>query len=195
MNEQQLVVAMAGLGALFMFVVLFVFGSRYRKVGPNEALVVSGGRTGFRIVRGSGTFVWPVLETAQTMGLDLMTLRIHTPLVHVASGGPLTVDGVAHVKIDSASEAALATAAEQFLGRSQDDVMKVALETISGHLSAAMGALEAEEIRSDRDKLAARVREAAALDLRNMGLTIVSLTLRDSPVEPRVAQEERPGPP
>ena len=59
------------------------------------------------------------------------------------------------------------------------------------HLCAAMGALEADEIRRDRERLAARVAEASASDLRSMGLQIVSLTLRDSPFGPAAAREER----
>ena len=73
-----------------------VFSNRYRKVGPNEVLVISGGRKkkdgqAFRIVRGGGTFVWPAIEridtrlrgrfgmtTAQTAvgALDLRHLRL-----------------------------------------------------------------------------------------------------------------------
>ena len=42
-----------------------VFANRYQKVGPNEVLVISGGRRhkdgqAFRIVRGGGTFIWPI---------------------------------------------------------------------------------------------------------------------------------------
>ena len=179
MSSQEMVVALAVLGAVFLFVVLFVVGSRYRKVGPNEALVISGGRKGFRIIRGGGTFVWPVIETSQTMSLDVMTIHVHTPAVYTARGVPVMVDGIAQIKIDSTSESALSTAAEQFLGRAQDDVMKVALQTVEGHLRAILGTLEVEDIYRDREKFAQKVQEFSASDLRNMGLRIVSFTLRD----------------
>jgi flotillin len=177
--EQQWIVIGGVLLATLLLVTAYIIGSRYRKVGPNEALVISGGRKGFRIIRGGGTFVYPVIEVAQTMSLDVMTIHVHTPAVYTARGVPLMVDGIAQIKIDSTSEAALATAAEQFLGRSQDDVMKVALQTVEGHLRAILGTMEVEDIYRDREKFAQRVQEFSATDLRNMGLKIVSFTLRD----------------
>lgn len=175
---QTIVLAVGGALALLFFVG-FIFASRYRKVGPNEALVISGGSKGFRIIRGGGTFVYPVIETAQTMSLDVMTIHVHTPAVYTARGVPVMVDGIAQIKVDSTSEASMATAAEQFLGRSQDDLAKVALQTVEGHLRAILGTMEVEDIYRDREKFAQRVQEFSATDLRNMGLKIVSFTLRD----------------
>jgi flotillin len=58
--------------AMVLVTLLFaaVWASRYVKVGPNRVLIVSsrlhqlpdGTRRGFRIVRGGGTFVIPVIE-------------------------------------------------------------------------------------------------------------------------------------
>ena len=66
--------------------------SAYRKVGPNEVLIVSGreGRyvdpaTGethtkaFRIYHGGGTLVVPLKERVDVMSVELMTLEIRTP--------------------------------------------------------------------------------------------------------------------
>ncbi len=167
------------LGGAVVLTAMFVFASRYRKVGPNEALVISGGSRGFRIIRGGGTFVVPVLESAETMNLDVMTIHVHTPEVYTAKGVPVQVDGIAQIKVDSTNEHALATAAEQFLGRSRDDVMKVALQTVEGHLRAILGTMEVEGIYQDRETFAQRVQEFSASDLKNMGLRIVSFTLRD----------------
>src|SRR5262249_45754115 len=97
-------------------VVLLIFllpvSSRDAKVGPNEALIVSGfrGRTiadgdgrprhlGFRWVKGGGTFVFPVVERAEALSLELMTLDVKTPEVYSITGVPLVVDGVAQVKV------------------------------------------------------------------------------------------------
>jgi len=170
----------AGIGiALLLFFSIWMLASRYRKVGPNEALVISGGRRGFRIIRGGGTFVWPIVEMAETMCLDVMTIHVHTPAVYTARGVPVMVDGIAQIKIDSSSEASLAIAAEQFLRRTQDDIMKVALQTVEGHLRAILGTMEVEDIYKDREVFAQKVQEVSATDLRNMGLKIVSFTLRD----------------
>ena len=127
----QSLIGIAGFALAGFFVASFsVLVSRYRKVGPNEAMIVSGrgGRNGrgFRIVRGGGTFVWPFFEKADTLSLEVLTIDVHTPDVYTAQGVTVEVDGVAQLKIDSSDEATVATAAEQFLGRGRNDIMNVA---------------------------------------------------------------------
>src|SRR3989337_2546003 len=100
--------ALAIFGLFFVLLVLaFVYASRYKKVGPNEVLVVSGRgsmttdtQTGrktqrsFRIVRGGGTFIWPVVERVDNMSLELMTIDVVTTNVYTLLGVPVTVDGL-----------------------------------------------------------------------------------------------------
>ena len=173
--------ALAGVVAAAFFAML----GRYRKVGPNEALIISGrgnrsktGR-GFRIVRGGGTFVLPVFEKSDVLSLEVMTIDVHTPDVYTMQGVTVEVDGVAQLKVDSNDESTVATAAEQFLGRGRNDIMNVAKQTVEGHLRAILGTMEVEEIYKDREKFAQNVQHVAATDLKNMGLRIVSFTLRD----------------
>lgn len=182
MLQDNIVVIAAGGGGL-LFGVMWLFLSRYRKVGPNEALIISGGRgekgRGFRMRKGGGTFVWPFIEEAKTLSLEVMTIHVHTPEVYTARGVPVQVDGIAQVKIDSSDDALIATAAEQFLGRSSEDVKNVAVQTIEGHLRAILGTMEVEDIYKDREQFAHNVADVSAGDLRNMGFKIVSFTLRD----------------
>jgi flotillin len=186
------------LGALALFllffvllVLAFVYSSRYKKVGPNEVLVVSGrgssvvdtqtgqrSRRSFRIVRGGGTFIWPVVERVDDLSLELMTIDVITTRVYTAQGVPVTVDGVAQVKIGS-DDVSIITAAEQFLSKKVDQIKNIALQTLEGHLRGILGTLTVEEIYKDRDKFAQRVQEVSALDLKNMGLIIISFTIKN----------------
>ena len=72
--------------------------------------------TGFRIKKGGGAFIFPLLERVDVLSLEVMTLDITTPEVYTKPGVPIVVDGVAQVKI-SGDEASIRTAAEQFLGK------------------------------------------------------------------------------
>jgi flotillin len=176
----------------FLFLVLaFVYSARYKKVGPNEVLIISGRRvlvpdatTGervrrsFRVVRGGGAFIWPVLERVDNLSLELMTIEVVTTNVYTSQGVPVTVDGVAQVKVGS-DDVSIITAAEQFLSKSTTQIQNVALQTLEGHLRAILGNLSVEEIYRDRDKFAQRVQEVSALDMKNMGLTIVSFTIKN----------------
>ncbi|MBI3191754.1 MAG: flotillin family protein, partial [Pedosphaera parvula] len=160
-----------------LFGALFIYASRYMKVGPNEALVISGRGT-FRIVRGGSTFVWPIFEKVDVLSLELMTLDVKTPEVYTSTGVPILVDGVAQIKIDG-EERAVRIAAEQFLTRTLSQIEEVAHQTLEGHLRAIMGTMTVEEIYKDRERFAQRVQETAASDLANMGLKVVSFVLRD----------------
>src|SRR5262245_42206719 len=167
--DQSIIPLAAGGAALFLGT-MWIFLSRYVKVGPNEALIISGGRgeqgRGFRIRRGGGTFVVPFIEEAKTLSLEVMTIHVHTPEVYTLRGVPVQVDGIAQIKVDSADEALIATAAEQFLGRSADDIKNVALQTIEGHLRAILGTMEVEDIYKDREQFAANVAKVSATDCK-----------------------------
>lgn len=180
------------MGLIFVLgVFLALYSSRYKKVGPNEVLIISGRRqtvvdpaTGekatrnYRIVKGGGAFIWPVLERVDDLSLEIMTIDVITPKVYTVQGVPITVDGVAQVKIRG-DDVSIATAAEQVLSKSQDEIRNVALQTLEGHLRAILGTLTVEEVYKDRDAFAARVQDVAAGDLANMGLSIVSFTIKD----------------
>jgi len=187
--------SVSGMAVIIIIVVVFllIFGivaNRWVKVGPNQVLIVSGRshnvrgpdgrviRIGFRLVRGGGTFVWPVLEMAELMSLELMTLEVKTPEVYTQMGVPVQVDGIAQIKVRN-DDVSIRTAGEQFLSMGSAQIRQIALQTVEGHLRAILGMLTVEEIYRERDKFAQRVQEVAASDLANMGLQIVSFTIRD----------------
>jgi flotillin len=197
---------------IFMFTILalvFVYSSRIKKVGPNQALIISGRGEGrpdaegmvskFRIVTGGRAFVWPVLERIDDLSLEILTIDITTPDVPTSQGVPVTVDGIAQVKIGS-DENSIRTAAIQFLSKSQDEIEHVAHETLAGHLRAILGTLTVEQLYRDREAFAQKVQEVSGADMASMGLEIVSFVIKDisdgegyleALGRPRIAQVKR----
>ena len=194
-----------------LFVAIAVWASRYTKVGPNEVLVVSGRKKrvmdpdgtererGFRIVKGGGTFVIPVVEKVDILSLELLTIDVQTPEVYTSKGVPVKVDGVAQIKVKG-DDVSIATAAEQFLSKDTAAIMNIAMQTMEGHLRAILGTMTVEEIYQNRDAFAQKVQEVAAGDMANIGLGIVSFTIRDirdtqgyldALGKPRIAQVKR----
>jgi flotillin len=151
-----------------------VWAHQYAKVGPNEVLVISGRKRGYRIVRGGGTYVRPFSEKVQRLSLELMQFDVKTGETYSMHGVPVHVDGVCMVKIDG-----IERAAEQFLSRRTEDIIRTAMQAVEGHMRAAIGACSIEDVYRDRQKLVEQVRDLAARDLEAMGLTIVSLTIRN----------------
>ena len=202
-------------GALAILIVFFIFlgiwASRYTKVGPNQVLIISGRKNrvmdpdgtareiGFRIRKGGGTFVLPVLEKVDILSLELLTIDVQTPEVYTSKGVPVRVDGVAQIKVKG-DDISINTAAEQFLSKGVDDIKNIAMQTLEGHLRAILGTMTVEEIYQNRDAFASKVQEVAAGDMANMGLQIVSFTIRDirdsqgyldALGKPRIAQVKR----
>ncbi len=206
-----LVVAAAVIIPVVVIVLIAVVLSRYTKVGPNEVLIISGrkhshrdpdgteNKRGFRIVKGGGTFVYPVVEKVDILSLELLTIDVQTPEVYTSKGVPVRVDGVAQTKVKG-DDISIATAAEQFLGKSTQEIQQIATQTLEGHLRAILGTMTVEDIYQNRDAFAAKVQEVAAGDMANMGLQIVSFTIRDikdsqgyleALGKPRIAQVKR----
>ncbi len=190
-----------------VFLLLYMVFSRYTKVGPNQVLIVSGrkhsledgSQVGFRIVKGGGTFVLPILEKVDILSLELLTIDVQTPEVYTSKGVPVKVDGVAQIKVKG-DDVSIRTSAEQFLGKATDEIRNIATQTLEGHLRAILGTMTVEEIYQNRDAFASKVQEVAAGDMANMGLQIVSFTIRDirdtqgyldALGKPRIAQVKR----
>ena len=147
--------------AVVVFLLFILVLSRYTKVGPNQVLIVSGRKhrledgsmVGFRIVKGGGTFVWPVLEKVDLLSLELLTIDVQTPEVYTSKGVPVKVDGVAQIKVKG-DDVSIRTSAEQFLGKAQDEIRNIATQTLEGHLRAILGTMTVEEIYQNRDAFA-----------------------------------------
>ncbi|XP_059092862.1 flotillin-1-like isoform X2 [Tigriopus californicus] len=148
--------------------------------GPNEALVVSGCcHRKPLLVPGGRAFVWPGIQYVQRLRLNTMTLIVTSSNVYSGQGVSISVTGIAQVKIQGQNEEMLLAACEQFLGKSEEQIQQVALETLEGHQRAIMGSMTVEEIYKDRKKFSKQVFEVASSDLVNMGITVVSYTLKD----------------
>src|SRR5438874_8819675 len=204
-------IAIGSVVVILFFIIGEIFASHYTKVGPNEVLIISGRKhkvmapdgtareVGFRVRKGGGVLVWPVLEKVDILRLELMTIDVQTPEVYTSKGVPVKVDGVAQIKVKG-DDISIATAAEQFLSKGTDDIKNIAMQTLEGHLRAILGTMTVEEIYQNRDAFASKVQEVAAGDMANMGLGIVSFTIRDirdtqgyldALGKPRIAQVKR----
>ena len=131
-----------------------------------------------RVMVGGRMFVLPIVQIAQMLSLEVMTIPINTARVYTKEGVSVSVDGVAQVKVGR-SENAIRTAAEQFLGKTVTEIAEVALQTLEGQQRAILGTMTVEDIYRDRVAFAEQVRDVAATDMTNMGLEIVSFSIRD----------------
>ena len=176
---------------VLMFFAYLVIRVRYKKAGPDEALIVFGRRKllgkkvrsekgeieGFRIIRGGGTFVWPAWEQYEVLSLRMMTLEIDLPHVYTIQGIPINVKAVAQVKVQGDVEH-IRSAAEGFLGMPVDDVQATIKETVAGHLRGIVGTLTVEELYREQKSFQDKVRDEAHTDLEGMGFEFRSFVFQ-----------------
>lgn len=205
------VLVAVGIFVFILLMLLVVFISKYQTAKPDEALIISGSYLGtknvhrdesgnkVKIVRGGGAFVLPVFQRSNRLSLLSSKLDVSTPEVYTEQGVPVMADGTSIIKIGSSVEE-IATAAEQFLGKTREELENEAREVLEGHLRSILGSMTVEEIYQNRDKFSQSVQEVASVDLAKMGLIIVSFTIKDvrdkngyldSLGKPRIAQVKR----
>ena len=181
----------AGAVILFFAVAILIMALQYRKVGPNEALIVAGGRkrtvtladgtkrkVGYRYRLGGGVFVWPGMEKVYALPMDVIPVSIRTPEVLTHGGVPILAEASAQVKIDSSDET-IHLAAEQFLGIGRDGLRDVVVNILEGKVREVIGTMTVEEIYRGRHEFSSRVIKAVKEDFSRMGLVMLSFALKD----------------
>ncbi len=139
--------------------------------GPNEQ--------GFKIVKGGGTVVWPVIQQYAFLNLDVMTMDVCSAAPIVSKNGiPLIVKAVAQVKVPG-DYGSLAAAAQHFLGKSDAEIKSLAFETFAGQLQALIGTLTVEELIGNLDQNNQRIQQGSNADLSKMGLAVVLFNINE----------------
>lgn len=180
-----------GIILIVIALISLLMAKQYRKVGPNEVLIISGGRKrtvvepdgtkrkiGYRYRLGGGTFVLPFIETVYILPMEVITLNIKTPEVLTHGGVPLMAEAAAQVKIDS-SDHSIRLAAEQFLGLGKEGIKDVSMTILEGKMREVLGAMTVEEIYTGRQEFSNKVNQATHKDFVRMGLTMMSFALKD----------------
>lgn len=153
--------------------VLWALAKRYKKVPPNEVLVVYGRRTtegrGYRVVAGGAAFIIPLLEDYSTISLNLIQIPLKIENTPNVDGVLITVEAVGNVKISSDPEL-LGAAIERFLGYGTEEIERQIHDILEGQLRQIIGTLRVEEIVQKREKITEQVTQNAAIDLAKIGI-------------------------
>jgi flotillin len=167
------------IGLVLVLLVLFaLIATMFRKVGPNQALIVYG-FGGTRVVVGGGKVIWPMIQQGRELSLELMSFDVApTQDLYTNQGVAVNVEAVAQIKVKS-DEVSIKTAAEQFLTKmpaERDGLIRLVME---GHLRGIVGQLTVEQIVKEPEMVADRMRSNVADDMSKMGLEVVSFTIRE----------------
>lgn len=177
MSAAGVIVIVVGL-AIVVMLILALVASMFRKVGPNQALIVYG-FGGTRVVVGGGRVIWPMVQQARELSLELMSFDVVPQNdFYSGQGVAVKVEAVAQIKVKS-DQVSIQTAAEQFLTKPPQEREGLIRLVMEGHLRGIIGQLRVEEIVKEPEMVAEKVRSQVADDMSKMGLEVVSFTIKE----------------
>jgi flotillin len=176
-----IIVAIAGaLGILAAIVKGLIF-----ICAPNEVLIFSGTRRmadgrsyGYRLVKGGRSLRKPMIERVDKMDLTNMVIDLTATNAYSKGGIPLTVQGVANVKV-AGHEPLLNHAIERFLGRSREQIGLIAKATLEGSLRSILATMTPEQVNEDKILFAEKLVQEVEQDMTSLGLVVDTLKIQN----------------
>ena len=182
----DVILALVGVGVVALVALLLVIKNVLYVCQPNEVLIFSGRQRrtpdgklyGYRIIRGGRAIRIPLFETVDRMDLTNMIIEVQVKNAYSKGGIPLNIQGVANIKVPG-EEPLLNNTLERFLGRSREQIMKTARETLEGNLRGVLSTMEPEKVNTDKETFAAKLAEEAEHDLSKLGLVLDTLKIQN----------------
>lgn len=178
-----IIIASVLIGAIVLF--LLSMPSLIHNSSPSEVLIISGKHRrdgdrilGYRIKKGGYAFQIPLLERVDRMDLTNMVIDVSANNAYCKGGVPLTVQGVANVKIAGHSPV-LNNAIERFLGRSRAEIMQVAKATLEGSLRGILSTMTPEQVNEDKLLFADRLVHEVEADMTALGLVVDTMKIQN----------------
>jgi len=170
---------------LFVFTIIFLFLSRYKRCPSDRILVVygkvgagaEGGRSA-KCIHGGAAFVWPVVQDYAF--LDLTPTSIEVNLTNALSRQNIRVDVPSRFTVGISTEPGIMNnAAERLLGLNQQQTHDLAKDIIFGQLRLVVATMDIEEINNNRDKFLANVASNVEAELKKIGLKLINVNVTD----------------
>lgn len=172
--------------AIPVLVVLRYVASRYKKIPPGEVGIFYGRTTtgadgkkhGFRLIAGGGAVLYPFVEEFQQLTTSAFQVTIQEQGIPNKDNVKINVHGVATCKISTAVED-LYNAAENFLGKTPQQINAFIENILRGHLRSIIGGLAIDDILRRRDEFNKNVVSESQTELKKIGVEILTLVIQD----------------
>ncbi|MDE5103638.1 MAG: SPFH domain-containing protein, partial [Trichodesmium sp. St19_bin2] len=107
-----------------------------------------------------------------------MIIELKVNNAYSKGGIPLTVESVANIKV-AGEEPTIHNAIERLLGKSRQEIEKLAQETLEGNLRGVLASLTPEQVNEDKIAFAKNLLEEAEDDLEKLGLVLDTLKIQN----------------
>ena len=118
---------------------------------------------GFRLVKGGGTFVRPIIEKAEVLSPEVIPMKVSLPGIEAAAY--IRIKGNPH---------SIAAAAEHFLSKKPEEIATITGDILERHARRAISSGH-----PDREAVERQVAEGAGADLAPMGIELASFTVKE----------------
>ena len=172
--------------AVFVFTLLLLVLSRYRKCPSDKILVVygkvgsntDGSPRSARCIHGGAAFIWPIFQSFHY--LDLTPMTINVELTKALSQQNIRVDVPSRFTVGISTETGIMqNAAERLLGLKSNEIQELARDIMFGQLRLVIATMAIEEINTDRDKFLEAVSHNVETELKKIGLRLINVNVTD----------------
>ena len=150
----------------------------YVKAPPDTAYIISGIKKKPKVLIGRAGIKIPFLERKDTLLLKQISIDIKTGgYVPTKDFIGVDIDAVAKVKVDTSEEGIL-KAQRNFLNMKERDFVVALTDSLQGNMREIIGTIELRELNTDRKKFGDEVQEKAQVDMKSLGIQIISCNIQ-----------------
>ncbi len=172
---QELILGFIILAVVLLIIILM---SGYVKAPPDTAYIISGIKKKPKVLIGRAGIKIPFLERKDTLLLKQISIDIKTGgYVPTKDFIGVDIDAVAKVKVDTSEEGIL-KAQRNFLNMKERDFVVALTDSLQGNLREIIGTIELRELNTDRKKFGDEVQEKAQVDMKSLGIQIISCNIQ-----------------
>lgn len=169
----------------FMVIVVIIYATGYRKVPPDQAMIIFGRGTGpgegMSIIKGGGKFIIPIIQSCEFIPLKVRSTDYNfdnIPPRGASFGKNLEVSGTIQYRIGD-GEKMLKKASSTILHKDDNERDRIASESVERSLRSEFSGLEREAIMRHKEGLSEKIRKDAKRFASDYGLIIESLTIKE----------------
>jgi len=172
-------------------IIIYFFSRQYRKAGPNEILIVSGGKKsklilpdgsekviGFKFSIGGGSYVSPITQSVFILPVEVVS--IHSKLTDVLSknGISLSLEFSAQVKINTEAYP-MYQAITNFINKGTQGILETSQTVLESKVRELAGTFAVEELFSQSNRFTESLDKEIDRDFSELGLLLVSFGLSE----------------
>ena len=164
-------------GAIVLLTVLLL--SMYVKAPPTVAFILTGLGKKPRVLVGRGGFKIPIIERLDKLLLSEFSVDVKTAKpVPTHNYIDVEVDGVCKVRAMNQGEGLL-LAAQNYAGLTADQIAYKVKDSLEGNMREVIGAIDLEDLVTNRDAFSDQIQQKAAKDMEKLGLEILSCNIQN----------------